>query len=297
MEKASFFNSVSGDRKYKAEEFAEYFNSFISNGVFPKPSTGLQVLANNNMTLTIKTGKAWINGYFYFNTGDLALTLDTADGVLNRIDRVVARWDLLAREIKLKIKKGTYSATPTAPALSRDADIYELALADVYVGAGVIAIGQAQVTDQRLNNNLCGLVVGTVGELDTTAFSAQLQGWFNKYQSMSAAQYNGFTAYVDGLKISSNNDYTAFGQWLAAFETQVSANFQAWFQALQNALDENTAANLYMQISVLGERVKLLEMMVFTSEITSNPYMILFDDLDRVIADGVWNQGLRCLEC
>ena len=46
MEKSSFFNSVSHDRTYKAEDWAEYFASFIGNGVFPVPSTGLQVVAN-----------------------------------------------------------------------------------------------------------------------------------------------------------------------------------------------------------------------------------------------------------
>ena len=85
MEKSSFFNSVSHDRTYKAEDWAEYFASFIGNGVFPVPSTGLQVVANDGMKLNVKTGKAWINGYFYFNTGDLAVELDTADGQLNRI--------------------------------------------------------------------------------------------------------------------------------------------------------------------------------------------------------------------
>ena len=34
MEKSSFFNSVSHDRTYKAEDWAEYFASFIGNGVF-----------------------------------------------------------------------------------------------------------------------------------------------------------------------------------------------------------------------------------------------------------------------
>ena len=34
MEFSSFFNSVGGDRKYKAEDWAEYFGSFIGNGVF-----------------------------------------------------------------------------------------------------------------------------------------------------------------------------------------------------------------------------------------------------------------------
>lgn len=40
MEKSSFFNSVSHDRTYKAEDWAEYFASFIGNGVFPRPFDG-----------------------------------------------------------------------------------------------------------------------------------------------------------------------------------------------------------------------------------------------------------------
>ena len=119
MEKSSFFNSISHDRTYKAEDWAEYFASFIGNGVFPVPSTGLQVVANDGMKLNVKTGKAWINGYFYFNTGDLAVELDTADGQLNRIDRVVVRWDLTNRVMSVKVKSSSFSASPTAPALQR----------------------------------------------------------------------------------------------------------------------------------------------------------------------------------
>lgn len=296
MEKSSFFNSISGDRRYKAEEWAEYFASFISNGVFPNPSTGLQVLASNSMIITVNTGKAWINGYFYFNTSNLTITLDNADGVLNRIDRVVVRWDLQDRVISVQVKKGTYSATPSAAAIQRDADAYELVLADIYVGAGAVSVSQANITDQRLNSTLCGLVVGTVGELDTTAFSAQLQGWFKLYQEMSAEQYNNLKSYMNSLQIQSDADYIALQEWFSNFQTASNAQFQSWFETLQNTLDENTAANLYNQISLMGERVSLLEQMVFT-DMDTYPYMILFDDLDGVITEGVWNEGLRCLEC
>ena len=296
MEKSSFFNSISGDRRYKAEEWAEYFASFISNGVFPNPSTGLQVLASNSMIITVNTGKAWINGYFYFNTSNLTITLDNADGVLNRIDRVVVRWDLQDRVISVQVKKGTYSATPSAAAIQRDADAYELVLADIYMGAGAVSVSQANITDQRLNSTLCGLVVGTVGELDTTAFSAQLQGWFELYQEMSAEQYNNLKSYMNSLQIQSDADYIALQEWFSNFQTASNAQFQSWFETLQNTLDENTAANLYNQISLMGERVSLLEQMVFT-DMDTYPYMILFDDLDGVITEGVWNEGLRCLEC
>lgn len=260
MEKSSFFNSVSHDRTYKAEDWAEYFASFIGNGVFPVPSTGLQVVANDGMKLNVKTGKAWINGYFYFNTGDLAVELDTADGQLNRIDRVVVRWDLTNRVMSVKVKSSSFSAFPTAPALQRDADVYELALADIYVGAGVTAITQSKITDQRLNTSLCGVVAAVVQQIDTAAFNAQLQAWFAEYQSLSAADFN------------------------------------AWFNGLQNVLDDNAATNLLNITNALDARVDMLEAVLF-NDITTNPFLILFDDLDGVTSTGIWNESLQRIEC
>ena len=245
MEKSSFFNSVSHDRTYKAEDWAEYFASFIGNGVFPVPSTGLQVVANDGMKLNVKTGKAWINGYFYFNTGDLAVELDTADGQLNRIDRIVVRWDLTNRVMSVKVKSSSFSASPTAPALQRDADVYELALADIYVGAGVTAITQSKITDQRLNTSLCGVVAAVVQQIDTAAFNAQLQAWFAEYQSLSAAEYNTLVSYMNSLKLQGNTQYDAFEQHMADFETQAAADFNAWFNGLQNVLDDNKSSEYH----------------------------------------------------
>lgn len=281
MEKSSFFNSVSHDRTYKAEDWAEYFASFIGNGVFPVPSTGLQVVANDGMKLNVKTGKAWINGYFYFNTGDLAVELDTADGQLNRIDRVVVRWDLTNRVMSVKVKSSSFSASPTAPALQRDADVYELALADIYVGAGVTAITQSKITDQRLNTSLCGVVAAVVQQIDTAAFNAQLQAWFAEYQSLSAAEYNTLVSYMNSLKLQGNTQYEAFEQHMADFETQAAADFNAWFNGLQTVLDDNAATNLLNITNALDARVDMLEAVLF-NDITTNPFLILFDDLDGV---------------
>lgn len=181
MEKSSFFNSIDGDRKYKAEEWAEYFASLIGNGVFPEPSTNLMVEAYNNMTIKVKAGKAWINGYFYFNTADLTVQLDNADGVLKRIDRIVIRWSLTNRSIQAAVKKGTFASSPVAPALQRDADIYEIALADVLVNNGVIEVTQANITDLRQNSSLCGIVAGTVNQIDASGLFAQYDQIFNDW--------------------------------------------------------------------------------------------------------------------
>ena len=169
MIRSSFFNSIGGDRKYDASKFAEYFNSFIGNGVFPMPLDGLQVISNDDMTVTVKEGKAWINGYIMINDDDYILPIDVADGVLKRIDRVVVRLDTTDREIRVEVKKGTFASVPVAPSLQRDADAYELGIADILISNGVISIIQANITDLRSDTEFCGkvdsLIAGDINSL------------------------------------------------------------------------------------------------------------------------------------
>ena len=224
MEKSSFFNAelVDGeyDRVYLAEDYARYFSSFIGNGVFPNPSTNLKVVASGeNMKITVKEGKAWINGYYYENDSDLTLVIDNADGVLNRIDRVVVCLDHLKREISVKIKKGDYSSNPIPKEITRNDDIYELALADVSVGNGIISIQNSNINDLRLSKELCGIVSGTVKEVDTTDV-------FNTYQHYLNERMN-------------------------------SNEFNEWFIGLKNKLnpEEDAALNLQFQISEIDKKI------------------------------------------
>ena len=240
MEKSSFFNAVINndipDRLYKAEEFARFFSSFIGNGVFPNPATNLNVVGlNNNMTITVKEGKAWINGYFYENTNDLILEISNADGVLNRIDRVVIRLDFLNREIRTYVKKGSFATNPIAPAVQRDADIYELAIADIRVNAGTINITQANITDLRLNKELCGIVKGTIEEIDTTTLFNQLQAYIQE-KSLD------MQTWIDEAKEFFTND------------------FNIWFEGIKDILDENTAGNLLNEINKLKEAIEGMEL-------------------------------------
>lgn len=74
------FNSVDHDRVYKAEDWAWYFSTFISNGVFPAPSDGLQVVAGDGMTIGVRPGYGFINGYAFRNQELYNLTISNADG-------------------------------------------------------------------------------------------------------------------------------------------------------------------------------------------------------------------------
>lgn len=207
-QKSGFFNSVAGDRVYDSSSFAAYFASFISNGIFPNPATNLNVIAISSMTISVTSGKAWINGYYYQNTDYYSLSLEVADGVLKRIDKVVLQLSYINREIILKVKKGTPASSPVAPGITRDADIFELALADVFINAGAVGVSQANITDLRLNSTVCGIAHGLIEQVDTTDI-------FNQYQAA-----------------------------LNQFTTEQTAEFTSWLESLQAVLDENAEGNL-----------------------------------------------------
>lgn len=254
--RSGFFNDVNDDRVYDAGDFAEYFASFVGNGVFPNPSNGLQVYANNNMTTVVKVGKGWINGYFLTNDSDFILAHDRADGVLKRIDRIVLRKSVADRDIQIVLKKGTFATNPVAPAVVRDADFYELVLADVLINAGATQINQGHITDQRLNSSLCGIVHGVIGQVDTTTIFNQYQGWFNNYSVTKANEFlqwqtqvtNALEQWIDAQQ----QDFTTWRQaeenlyyvWLQGRKN----DFDDWFLTIQNILDENAAGNLYQML-------------------------------------------------
>lgn len=240
MEKFSFFNSVNGDRRYKAEDWANYFNKFITNGYFPNIASNLQVIASGtNMKVTLRAGAAWINGYMYNNTADLELTIQTADAVNSRKDRVVLRLDHEKRDIRAYVKKGTPSSSPVAPALQRDADAYELAVAEVYVRNGVVVITQEAVTDVRLNKDLCG-VVNSLLQADTTMIFNQYWDWFvrtkQKYEEDNSVIMSDFRKFMEDEKKRYNTEFTT------------------WFQNLKNVLDTNTAGNLLNEINKINDK-------------------------------------------
>ena len=247
-EKSSFFNSVSGDRKYSAEDWAAYFAAFVGNGVYAAPSDGLQVVAATGMGITIKAGKGFINGYFYQLTVDLSKTLSVADGLYSRIDRVVLRWSLLERRMYVHVLEGTPSSTPTAPDLSRDVETYEIALADVLVGQGVTEIVQSNITDRRSSTSLCGIVTGIIDQYDFSAFTLQFDAFFAEYRARIAAEYTYWSQLGEAR-------YDSLDAAMDAFEDAAETNFNTWFANLQYVLDGDVAGHLQNEIDAMSDVV------------------------------------------
>lgn len=232
--KGYFFNATydsgSGtyDREYNAEDVTSYLSLIVGGGVFPNPSTNLQVMAAGGMNVTVKAGSGWFSdGHKIDNTADLPLVVSGSDILLNRIDRVVFYCDYVNRAVGIEVKEGTEAVTPTAPALVRDQSRYEYSLATIYIAASAASLSQTDITDTRPDSNVCGWVTGLIQQVDTATL-------FNQWQTA----YEEF--YADSLSWREDQE-SDFETW----EQAQKDAFDAWLEDLTQELNVDTYIQNY----------------------------------------------------
>lgn len=202
---SGFFDSISGDRVYNAEQMSNYFDGLISNGVFESVAGRFAVSpANDGMKVNVESGRAIINCHWVKNDEAVQLTLPPSDATFDRIDAIVLRLDADAREITLTVKTGTPAASPQLPEITRNDDVYELYIASVWVKAGTSK--PYQVWDLRGSEN-CGWVTGLINQVDTSDLFTQ---WMIAYQD----QYNWFNTFIQEKTNEFNNWFSTLTQEL-----------------------------------------------------------------------------------
>ena len=151
------------DRAITAQDERDFNKLCWGNGVFINPIDGLMVTAHGGMTVNVKPGGASIEGAVFKENNNIQITLSPASS-LPRIDRIVLRFDTAEdrRDIDIYLKEGVAATNPVAQDLIRESNYYELAIADVYIPARATSIEAVNISDTRMDSNLCGWVVPAV---------------------------------------------------------------------------------------------------------------------------------------
>ena len=198
-----------GNRAENAEFFARYFSRFVGNGVYASPSDGFLVKSGGGLDLKIMPGDAFINGYFAFCTEEQIISLSS--GIEETVYRIVLRMDRVSGCITLEVLDDNIE-------LTRNENVYELALADVRVGASSSYIFQSDIVDLRFDSELCGMVTALIDQLDTSAFAQQL----------------------DAVIADSADAYASQLDFIAAAEQE----FNLWIDSLHERFSEDDIVNL-----------------------------------------------------
>ena len=185
------------DRAADSAILADFLHLMFADGVFPNPSTGLQVVASENeMSVVVCPGNVMIRGRMGIEEAARTLVFEASGTSYDRIDAVVARLNTnyAYRDIDLYVVKGTASATPAAPELTRTGGIYELRLANVFIAKNTTMISAERITDTRLHTEDCGIVTSNPQHVDTTAIFNQYQAALETYLQFVRDCIDGTTA-------------------------------------------------------------------------------------------------------
>lgn len=271
--RSGFFNSnITGyddegmpiyDRAEEASFFAQYFANFIGNGIYPNPSNGMQVVFDTDRTVKVSEGYCFIKGYLGIAEND-EVVLDEPDTTYARIDRIVARLNIEDREITIKVKKGTPSAEPVPTDIERNSNIYELALADIRINKGATSISQANITDMRLDNSVCGIVTGVIDQVDTTTLFNQYLTWFEE------------------MKNKSSEDYS---KWFTEFTEPSEQQFIEWFNKMKDQLTEDAAAKIQTEVNTINKNIDEINKDI--EEINQNVDKVEQNKVDKVDGKGL----------
>ena len=293
-----FWNSDSGDRKYDAQSFEKWLKKFFTSGVF---EGDLQVLASSGMTVQVQTGYSNVNGKVGLFESATNVTLSAANSRYPRIDTIIIERNDVDRVIQIDKVTGTYTGEnpqPTAPIWDETQGIYQLVLAQIYVGAGVSSISQEDITDKRTDTDVCGYIAGTVNEMDFSQFTAQFNQFFTEFKEGTLADVTQW--YADRqfeFETWQKGQETDLSEWQQNRETNYETwykdqqdAFLAWVQQMKDAMGSDPSSAIIALTQELDERLGLLENMVIQNDITcpitdDDGALLVFDDDSALLAE------------
>lgn len=211
------------DRAVTSAPLRKLIKSLFSDGVLPNPSTNLQVIAGEGMNVIIQPGFAVCNGCLKLEEEQRTLSTQVSNASYDRIDTVVMRLNDndTERICDLYIVQGIPSENPVRPELTRNASVWEIGLADLFISKNDTSISNQRITDTRYETERCG-IISSVSRFDTTTLYQQIQ-----------------------------SD-------LAGFKSEEQEQFLAWFENIKEQLSQDAAGNLQDQIS--AERARIDEL-------------------------------------
>ena len=177
-----FYNSVSGDRTYSAEQMNSFLDGVIEEGVFQAIGQRFEVKATTGRVVTVGTGKAWVAKSWTINDAVISITMPPATAILSRIDAIVLEVNSSpgVRANSIKVIQGTPASSPANPTLTNNEFVQQRVIAHIRRPGDSTDVKQADITN-RVGSASLPYVVGAVQSTNIDQMTAQWQANFEAW--------------------------------------------------------------------------------------------------------------------
>lgn len=303
MIKSGFYDSINHDRLYGADDFSDYFEGLISDGIYAGIGKEFRVFADGStMGVQVDTGRAKILNKYVRNTDILEVEIDAADSENPRWDAVCVSVNLdeAYRNGYIDVHKGTPAADPQKPDVPDTNAAKLFVLAYVYVPAQATVINAENVNDNRGAEN-CPYVVGITGtenivnvvqeaatnaQSQITATVADAQTQISGFVTDAQSKTNKFVADAQSqIDTALSTQQTQFDKFLTDSKTELQTlevDFNAWWNdKKQNKIKLLEDTRQYIDKNAAG-----------SIQISSDQYS-LDDEIAGTAVMNVYRNGLR----
>lgn len=204
-------------------------------------------------------------------------TLEKASGTLARIDNVILRRDDTERDFYILIETGGFSKNPVAPEITRTEAIHDLKLAEIRVEVGAIKITQDNITDTRMNADVCGWVMATVKEIDFLQITAQFQAFFQKYQAQITEEFNAYQSTITNLEDQGTAALHNMENQFETYAGQQEELFTDLYNRIKDQLSKDAAAALWFSVNALQANFENLATKIMFENQSKETAAILID--------------------
>ena len=278
--------------EYIGAEVAMHYLYGRTSGVFGANNNASVKAVVGEMAVTVSDGNGWMSNDSGYGVGwwfdeekrlnrPIKLNVDLADGVLDRIDRVVISWETTNYVAlpDLMILKGTPSSKAVPPTLTNNNLVRQISLAQISVKAGTDKLTQAMITDERLDPKVCGIVTESI-KIDTTMFNSQAQEMIKTLDNTIKEGQKTVNQAVEVQKQTVNKAIEKSRNDLNLFKAKQTNEFTTWFESVKGQLGTDAAGNLLNLININIEDIANLFDMV-----NNNRYLSYISDSDDVIIE------------
>lgn len=147
-----FFNAKNLDRTYTAENFCDYLGSIICNGIQDNYGRCFDLSAGSGLSVTVGTGKAWIDGHYFIN--DARYSIDLSEYMDESLPRYVG----------IAIYLDTTEAVRNV----------RLLMYAVRLNPGATQLSERDWYDYREDKNVCGYCQCILGKCKVTEMLTQM---------------------------------------------------------------------------------------------------------------------------
>lgn len=182
-------------------------------------SDHLRVEKAQGLTLTVKAGRANINGAFYWQKDDETITLEK--------NSATKSYNIILRlNDNDAYRNITLVASDTNNGITRSDSIYDLVIATVTVTGNASEIKGSDITDTRLDSTRCGAVTNAIKSVETLDLFTQMTELFKEIKTQNKSE-------------------------MAANKNE----FNEWFASVKDTLDSDTAGKLTNRISNIEKMI------------------------------------------